>query len=599
MKRLIHSIIFLAVIVLLVFISMRVTGMSISQENVHFANERGLHYGPSDEILFKATGANGRGIVIGKCGDEGLSATHTKRYLGLFYKVDEEYYDSLSIVQPMGYMPCEKEILLEYDLSTDMVYGICHNSRIDELIIKAGSRGDEFFAQRITPDRNGFFCISDASSLYDKDSVGGEYITDLYAENSEPMEGTDICINSNMPRGLIVDRSELDKIIPEKKSFMAEGEWQEKMELSADELNKINAGIKKYAGIDFFATSGWTDGETVRLTYEPNIWTDRVLALTFVKDGANYVPKDTDENMEAAAIGWLKTNYGRSYRIGNILSEKIRSEEKDGKKQYRTMLSCDMLLKPEKVTVNDNPEARYGRTEVFYVEVVVEADHINPAAPWKMYYDDGLSGELRDIDELYVDGIPAGEISDEVILEFNELFAPTVEVSPGEITSTEISCFFTSYYDRPEDIDLAEFLRNCPLRESIYSDGDKERPLDEVEKEYQMVKEAASFELPDSINDMNTPVWRYRREVIDELLMKYAGITTADLTGKTSGRSEPVYVESTDSYYNFTSDYGPGTFEVVKGEKEGTLYYLRNERGDCLTLRRTEEGIKILSYTEQ
>ena len=587
MKRLIHSIILLAVIVLLVFISMRVTGMSFSQENVHFANERGFHYGPSDEILYKYTGADGKGIVIGKCGNEGLSVTYTKRYLGILYKTDDEHSESLGRAVYIGYMPCEKEITLDYDLGFDMIYGMCYGDNIEELIVEAGTKNDDFFAERISPDSNGFFCINDVSSLYDKDSVGGENISYLYAENSEPAEGTDTCINSNMTRGLILERNELNKIIPERKSFMPEGKWQEEMDLTADDLNKINAGIKKYAGIDFFATSGWTDGETVRLTYEPNIWTDRVLTLTFVKDGANYVPKATEENMDTAAVMWFKMNYGKSYELGDILSDKINTTEKDGKKQYRTLLSSDMLLKPEKVTENDNTEKRYGRHEEMFVEVVVEADLKDPAAPWKMYYDDGLSGELRDIDELYVDGVPDGEISEKVIAEFNELFTPTAEISPGNITSTEISCFFTSFYDKPEDIDLAEFLRYCPLRESVDKD-----------EEFQKVRETASFELPDSINDMNTPLWRYKREVIDELLVKYAGITTSDLTGKTKGRTELVYVESTDSYYNFTSDFGPGTFEVTKGEKGGTLYYLWNVHGDCLTLRRTEEGIKILSHTK-
>ena len=55
---------------------------------------------------------------------------------------------------------------------------------------------------------------------------------------------------------------------------------------------------------------------------------------------------------------------------------------------------------------------------------------------------------------------------------------------------------------------------------------------------------------------------------------------------------------------NLTKTYGKNrgiddvTFEVTKGEKGGTLYYLWNVHGDCLTLRRTEEGIKILSHTK-
>ena len=183
--------------------------------------------------------------------------------------------------------------------------------------------------------------------------------------------------------------------------------------------------------------------------------------------------------------------------------------------------------------------------------------------------------------------MPDGKLSDEVIRTFNEMFVPTVTDDSGNTSVTEISCFFTSYYDKPEDIDLAEFLRNCPIRTEV-SD----------EEEFLKVKETAKFKLPaDTLNDMSTPVWRYRREDVDALLQEYTGISTADLTGKTSGRSELVYVESTDSYYNFTSDFGAGSFNVVKGEKEGSIYYLWNSRGNCLTLRNTADGIKILSHT--
>ncbi len=588
MKRLIHSIIFLAVIVLLVFISMRVTGMSFSQENVHFANERGSHYGPSDEILYKYTGADGKGIVIGKCGDEGLSVTHTKRYLGVLYKVDTDVLTGIDMAEPSSFIPCEKEISIYYSPDKDLVYGICYDDSTKEIKLEMGTWNEIYFAEDIALNESGFFCIKNVSSLYSKEiEEGKEAPYYFYAESSEPAEGTDIKVSSNLTKGQIIDREELNKIIPDENDFMSPDDMNNIMNFTGDELNKINAGIKKYTGINFFATGGWADGETVRLTYEPKVWTDRELTLTFVKDGANFVPKAKDENMDTAAIGWLKANYGKSYKVGNILSDKINVTEKDGKKQYRTMLSCDMLLKPEKVVVNDNPEERYGRSEAFNIEVVVEADLEDPSKPWKMYYDDGLSGELRDIDELYIDGVPDGMISEEMVGEFNELLAPIEETSPGNITSTEISCFFTSFYDKPEDIDLAEFLRYCPLRESVDKD-----------EEFQKVRETASFELPDSINDMNTPLWRYKREVIDELLVKYAGITTSDLTGKTKGRTELVYVESTDSYYNFTSDFGPGTFDVIKGEKEGSLYYLYNNKADLLTLRRTEDGIKILSHTK-
>ena len=64
-------------------------------------------------------------------------------------------------------------------------------------------------------------------------------------------------------------------------------------------------------------------------------------------------------------------------------------------------------------------------------------------------------------------------LTDAQIEEFKELFASTADVTDettGEYrytTSTPVSCFFTSHYDDPRDIDLAEFLRYCPLTTRI------------------------------------------------------------------------------------------------------------------------------------
>ena len=65
------------------------------------------------------------------------------------------------------------------------------------------------------------------------------------------------------------------------------------------------------------------------------------------------------------------------------------------------------------------------------------------------------------------------------IEEFKEMFASEADVmdeTTGEYrytTSTPVSCFFTSHYDDPRDIDLAEFLRYCPLSTTL-GDADVE-----------------------------------------------------------------------------------------------------------------------------
>lgn len=405
MKKLRISIIFLAVIIALIFISVRVTGLSFSQEKVHLAQERSLHYGPSDTILYKHTGADGRGVVIGKCGDEGLSITHTVCRFGLIYGVDPDFESVMGdATEPIGYTPCDKEISLKYMPGHDMICGMCYNSQAGEIVLSGGTWNDEYFTQKITCDENGFFCISDLSVLYDKESVineGREGLYYFYAESSDPVDGTDICVNSNMARGLIIDRKALDEMIPEKEDFLSPEGLRNKMNLAGDDLNKINAGIKKYTGIDFFAYSGWCDSETLRLSYDPKVWNDRELTLTFKNEGEGFYPQQTDENMEAAAIGWFKANYGKFYIINNINSSMVSSREIKGKKQYDVIITCGIRAKPGTVKISEESFGSASKTEGMGIELVVEADTSDPFALWKLYYvDDGLNNRLGDIIEL-------------------------------------------------------------------------------------------------------------------------------------------------------------------------------------------------------
>lgn len=583
MKRLKYSLIFFVLIIGLVLISMRVTGLSFSQDHVHFAIEKAMHYGPSDEILYRYNGKDGKGLVIGKCGEKGLSVTYTKRYLGVLYKADPDFLDR-NMEEYSQYIPVTKEIGLYHSPSKDLLFGICFNDQVKELKVEAGTWNDIMISNDVILDNNGFFIIKDLGFSMPQDEHREVYY--FYAESTDEIEGTDIRINSNMARGLIADRKELDKMIPERDGFLTDYEKYYGEEFSGEYLNKINAGIKQYTGIDFFAYQGWTNGETLRLTYNPRIWSEKELVLTFVKDKEGFYPDPTDENMDAAAIGWLMTNYGGSYYLNNLHSDKVSYGEENGIKLYQTMLSCNM--KP-KFPVSAEFRSDNIKGDVMNVEIVVEADLNDHHRPWKLSYLDGLTGKLRDINELYIDVVPDGEISENMITYFNEIFSPTVKVSPGHIKSTEISCFFTSFYDDPKNIDIYEFLKYCPLGTLV-----------EDEAEFQKIKEISNSEfLSDSLNKMNTPVWRYRKKDLDDLLTKYAGITSNDLTGKGMEKEMLIYADATDSYYNFTSDMGAGSFEVVRGEKANGVYHLWNKIGNCLTLRRANDGLKILSFTEE
>lgn len=166
----------------------------------------------------------------------------------------------------------------------------------------------------------------------------------------------------------------------------------------------------------------------------------------------------------------------------------------------------------------------------------------------------------------------------------------------GTPTSTEVSCFFTSLYDSPEELDLAEFLRYFPAGETL-------GPEDAAE--FAALAALPGFpwagrfdgETPRSPEELPVPVHRVPEEAMDAALEKWAGISLADI----SDRTGTLYLEEYRAFYTFTSDFGPGSFPCAGGEVEGDTARLWSEAaGDSgrylLTLGREGAHWYIRSY---
>ena len=180
------------------------------------------------------------------------------------------------------------------------------------------------------------------------------------------------------------------------------------------------------------------------------------------------------------------------------------------------------------------------------------------------------------------------------IEEFKELFASETDVmdeTTGEYrytTSTPVSCFFTSHYDDPRDIDLADFLRYCPLSTTL-GDADVEEfhaVLDTLG-----IEDAERFKVPD---DWAVPVRRIPKSDVSALLTQWADITVDDLCNQDG----VTYLAQYDAFYEFASDFGPGSFIPMGGEQYGDSIRLwsapRGEDGegthDELTLEVRPDG---------
>ena len=206
------------------------------------------------------------------------------------------------------------------------------------------------------------------------------------------------------------------------------------------------------------------------------------------------------------------------------------------------------------------------------------------------------------------DEVPAAEslvltegaepLTNEELEQTREAFASDrYDEATGASSSAEISCFFTSYYDRTEELSLAEFLRYYPNDELLRADSADDQAQFEALMKLEGFPFQAEEDFVPSLTTIPTPTHRYPRAAVDATLQKYAGITTADLTN-TEG---VLYLPEYDAYYNFTSDYGPGMFQPDGGEKLGDTVRFWTQKGSSsnyivLTLENVDGTWLIRSF---
>ena len=167
----------------------------------------------------------------------------------------------------------------------------------------------------------------------------------------------------------------------------------------------------------------------------------------------------------------------------------------------------------------------------------------------------------------------------EEIAQVNEAFAPFDERENGSYMNPVCS-FFTSYYERPEDLNLVEFLRYFGLGNGPVEDG----------PEFEALKAAEGWPFHvDHLDQMPVPIHKYSRADVDAYLEEHAGITTSDLTTIPDSTADLMYLPEYDAFYNFTSDASPSLFVCADGRWEGNRLILTGSSAE-LTLEKTEAG---------
>lgn len=186
-------------------------------------------------------------------------------------------------------------------------------------------------------------------------------------------------------------------------------------------------------------------------------------------------------------------------------------------------------------------------------------------------------------------------LTQEELSRYEDMFNPIQTRADGTHVYNPLCSFFTSFYDRPEDLDLEQFLRYSP-DDGVVAEGDITQQENNAELQALQAHPLWPF---GSATSIPQPIHRYTRETVDQVLEQYAGISSRDLTG--IGTEDLIYLEEYDAWYNFTSDFGAGTFSCDYGTRAGnqvTLYSTSGETGSrsVLVLEQTDRGFHILSH---
>ena len=128
-----------------------------------------------------------------------------------------------------------------------------------------------------------------------------------------------------------------------------------------------------------------------------------------------------------------------------------------------------------------------------------------------------------------------------------------------------VNGFFLSTYDDVRELNLKEFL-------AYFGECGEE---DISEEEFAQLKDKWADFKAERLEDFPLPIHRYPASAIEAVLQRFAGIGLADLKDIQEPFSGYTYLESTDAFYNTTSDYSPGYFTCTGGSIDAFGEYVQ------------------------
>ena len=156
-------------------------------------------------------------------------------------------------------------------------------------------------------------------------------------------------------------------------------------------------------------------------------------------------------------------------------------------------------------------------------------------------------------------------LTQEQIDAVNAVFADYELSTDDTLGHFAVNGFFTSTYDDVRELNLKEFL-------AYFGECGEE---DISEEEFAQLKDKWADFKAERLEDFPLPIHRYPASAVEAVLQRFAGIGLADLKDIQEPFSGYTYLESTDAFYNTTSDYSPGYFTCTSGSIDAFGEYVQ------------------------
>ena len=156
-------------------------------------------------------------------------------------------------------------------------------------------------------------------------------------------------------------------------------------------------------------------------------------------------------------------------------------------------------------------------------------------------------------------------LTQEQIDAVNAVFADYELSTDDTLGHFAVNGFFTSTYEDVRELNLKEFL-------AYFGECGEE---DISEEEFAQLKDKWADFKAERLEDFPLPIHRYPASAVEAVLQRFAGIGLADLKDIQEPFSGYTYLESTDAFYNTTSDYSPGYFTCTGGSIDAFGEYVQ------------------------